>query len=552
MTRYYLLLTAFVLFPLAARSQTLVLDPATTVVDPGTGLILAHIDLADRGAVSRLEIGGRAYDLSEPAATLAYSESYSVTDGTNDLQLYFTRLPLLLLTTTEPVMEDDRVDFSLRCVGPQCPGEMTGGVEFRGNSDGPNAKNSLDLEFDDDATFFGLREDDDWTLDALNNEPLKVNSYLSHALWLDMYRLPYAEDEPEAKAGAQVRFVEVAVNGAYYGLMLLSEELDRKQLKLKKPKDGERRGELYQGDKDRKATRFEVDASVPDNTDKDWSGWDYEYPDEDDFPVDWNNLYAFYQLVTDSDDGSFETRVTEAYDLQNAADYLLFGNVVNAENNFSENLYLARYDDDTPYFTVPWDLDNTFGNGDAPPSVDSANVWWGNGLYSRLTDVNPDSFNDRLCDRYTELRSGTLSDAALQARLTDAYELLRDNNVFSREAQRWPDLTDATPERLEATRSFLTARLGFMDAFVCDLSVSTSTPQGAPPIALFPNPARENLTVLQEVPTGGAYRLYDAVGRSVRYGKLSVGGRTTIPLTGLPSGLYTFQLSDRALRVVVQ
>ena len=89
-----------------------------------------------------------------------------------------------------------------------------------------------------DVSFGELRTDDDWILDALYNEPLRLRSYVANKLWLSIHQNPYYIDErPNAKSAADVMYVEVFLNGNYNGIYNLSEQVDKKQLKLKSYKE---------------------------------------------------------------------------------------------------------------------------------------------------------------------------------------------------------------------------------------------------------------------------------------------------------------------------
>ena len=71
------------------------------------------------------------------------------------------------------------------------------GIEIRGGFSQTYPKKTYDIEFWNDPSgnetidvqFGDLREDDDWILDAMYNEPLRINSYISHKLWLNLNQL---------------------------------------------------------------------------------------------------------------------------------------------------------------------------------------------------------------------------------------------------------------------------------------------------------------------------------------------------------------------------
>ena len=79
-----------------------------------------------------------------------------------------------------------------------------------------------------------MRSDKTWLLLAMYNEKLRLNNKISHDLWLKLHKLYYADLEPDANSTIRTRYVEVVLNGQYQGVYLFTEDMDRKQLKLKK------------------------------------------------------------------------------------------------------------------------------------------------------------------------------------------------------------------------------------------------------------------------------------------------------------------------------
>ncbi len=66
-------------------------------------------------------------------------------------------------------------------------------------------------------------------------------------------------------------------------------------------------------------------------------------------------------------------------------------------------------------------------------------------------------------------------------------------------------------------------------------------------LVLTPNPAHASISLLTELPTG--YTVRTALGQLVRSGTTAAGA-TTVPIAGLPSGVYFFELHTDAGRVV--
>ena len=92
----------------------------------------------------------------------------------------------------------------------------------------------------------GMTNDDDWNLQAMYNEPLRIRSKTNNDLWRMINSLHYQNQEPEAINGVRIKYVELFINNEYRGLYCLGEKVNRKQLKLKKH-NGNIRGELYKG-----------------------------------------------------------------------------------------------------------------------------------------------------------------------------------------------------------------------------------------------------------------------------------------------------------------
>ena len=87
-----------------------------------------------------------------------------------------------------------------------------------------------------------MREDQSWILDAMWLDCSKMRNRVCFDLWNDFNTLYYSNTEPEAVNATHGYPVEMILDGAYHGLYILSDRIDRKQLKLKK-----KGGYLYKG-----------------------------------------------------------------------------------------------------------------------------------------------------------------------------------------------------------------------------------------------------------------------------------------------------------------
>lgn len=560
--RYPLLTCLFLFISLALSAQsTLELPTANYGYDSERSLLLVRLPVDGvTNPVGTLATVALDFTLVAPLANLRSDTTYAALTPTGDtVTVAFTTLPLIKIETSTEPNKDTKVPATFTYVDDGQSLSSTIGIEYRGSFSLGFPKKSFDLEFWEDAeseestdvTFGDLREDDDWVLDALYNEPLRVNSYVAHKLWLDLHTPYYLEEEDEARAGADVLFTEIFYNGTYHGLYMLSEQVDRKQLKLKKLKDEEIRGELYKGIDSTDATLFRSQPALQITGDEEYAGWELKYPDADD-TLDFSNLYDLVGFAADPSDRVFAAGVEDRFQLGNVRDYFLFINVASLADNSARNTYLARYTTDEPYFYVPWDLDAAFGNNPRGEREERTDLWIVNSLQTRLLELSPGIYNSQLCDRYDELRNGLFAPDSLMARLDREVQYLRDNGVYAREILRWGESVDVSEDQLAFTRQHTTDRMAYLDGSVCGFATPVRDPSApaSAPLSIFPNPVSEQLYVRHDLNRPTPYALFALTGQRVNTGYLG-GEQDRIDVSQLPTGLYLLRVADRTVRVVV-
>ncbi len=384
--------------------------------------------------------------------------------------LYITKHPLFQFYIDEPIVNEPKRMATLTYADSDTILQTNAGIELRGSSSLIFPKKTYDINLykssegvsNKDLTMMGMRNDDDWILDAVHNEPLRMRSHLSYQLWKEIHTPYYLKKEPEAKAGVETRYCEVFINDRYKGLYLLSEQVDRKLLKIKKNKGDTIRGELFQGARYLGASSFD---SIPQKKNYllSWGGYDIKYPVPNDTP--WDNLYDFTDFVLHSDDTAFAKDISSRFQIENVIDYFLFINALRAPDNLGKNIYVARYKEGEPYFYVPWDLDGSFGTIFSGKRIPTTNDFLTNGLLRRLIAVNPDNFIQRFQNRWIELRQSVFETTALQQRQADLYTQLKDDLLYEREQKRWNDfIYDA--EGVSYMNDWTEKRLLFLDGFI--------------------------------------------------------------------------------------
>ncbi len=417
---------------------------------------------------------GGAYRFSSPTDSLMYTKSYDVRRDDEIFRLYITQSPIIKITSEETILDDPKVPSQFSFADHNSSKTGVAGIELRGNISLKFPKKSYDLEFWEnpeeetsvDMKFGSLRNDDDWILDGLYNEPLRLRSYFCNTLWLSIHNPQYIDQDRDAKSGIDLMFTEVFLNSKYIGIHALTEQVDRKLLQLKKFKKGKVRGELFKAGSHNGAPAY---MSVPkyNNIFPHWAGYEIEYPFVN-YKAQWKNIHKFTKFVIKSKDSIFKKKVGAKFDLDNAIDYFLFVNLVRATDNLGKNFYVARYDKKTPYFNVPWDLDGVLGTIQDGKRISTTNDILSNGLFDRLLKVNPDHYRQRLKDRWFSLREQQFSNTSLFENLKLAYDFFENNKVYEREALIWPSDT-ALSNHFEYIKTWLIDRLLYLDTYIREL-----------------------------------------------------------------------------------
>ena len=553
------LFTTFILITTSGFSQLLNLDiPEHRFrIDPYNKIIVVQRqsldEYSDLSAYSEVDLTLLNFEFTfvEVPESLEFTGWYIVNNGSADYNLFFTQLPLIKIQSSTNIPDEPKVPAEFYYADADQVLIATIGIERRGGISQAYPKKTYDLEFWEDAEglvkrdvkFGNMRTDDDWILDALYNEPLRIRSKNSHQLWLDIHQPYYLQQKPNAKSGVDVQYVEVFLNGRYNGIYMLSEQIDRKLLKVEHF-DGEIKGEIFKGVSHGAANNF---WSLPnfDNESILWGGYKYKYPKDQD-TINWQNLYDFTDFVINSSDTEFEEIWTK-FNFDNYLDYFIFLNVLFATDNAGKNIYTARLNSQNPYFYVPWDLDGCFGtkwNGTNTNVTDSILM---NGFMTRVKETNVNNYAAAVSSRYFDLREGVLHPDSLIARFNESYELLKANNVYEREALVFPNYP-FDQESFDYMADWINARMAFLDIyFGYYVSVTEISEKKT---FVYPVPASNVIYLAQNLHYENEhYSIYNIQGQAVQSGNIS---NNTIDISGIRSGFYIFKLGNLTQKIVVE
>lgn len=474
------LLTVIISIISTAVFAQISIDGRPVMYDSESNIMLVTIPQSDFGSSkrykieleegwSKLKINGSTVGDSYYFNTITGGKKYSMTIKNKDQfvvtsSITFTFLPILQLNG------DFGYDYQEGTVSLYTPdGEikeaLTGKLKWRGgttNTDDKHKRN-YKIKFDEDVQLFGLRKDNNWILDAGQADLFRVRNRIATELWNDMATKPYyADKEPEALSGVRGQMVELFLNKEYRGIYCLTEAMDRKQMKLKKvdKNTGEIKGCLYKSE----GYGASLMSKYPDtynNNSETWDTFEIKYPELDDTQngeTDWSTLWNAINFVATSSDNDFKDHIAEYFDIPVIIDYYIFINVLNAFDNVGKNMFWAVYDKTKDKKLTPgvWDLDATVGQkwvsdhlkgtyGAYSPEYDmSAHT----NLTRRLAELDVDGFNDKVINRYHELRQNILSTDNLIARYTQYFDRIYLSGAAAREENKWSEDTDIKEEEL--------------------------------------------------------------------------------------------------------
>lgn len=427
-----------------------------------------HIQMDDQDLVD-----GQVNDLGEVKVNHPYRIVAENLDQADTFSLVFTSFPLIHIRTEEVIRNEPKVpatmvmQFADRSLAS--PGivsfESVIGIEYRGRSAQTHVKKSFGLELWEDesgndysASLLGMRFMEDWILDAMYMDNLRMRNKVSFELWKKLGHIPPEDQRDLIFPGIECRLVEVLINNRYHGLYNLNEKLDPKLLQYDKDQY-KKGGVLYKAIAwSGGATRFETfDSDPPDSTY--WDGWEQIYPDQYIF---WDALTDLRKLIVSSEDTVFESRIESVIDLDNAVDYYLFINLLRAYDNSGKNTFLSRYSYQSRFFIIPWDMDASWG------------FWWDgveatpeglieNQLFIRLMDTNAGGFKDRVLSSWELYREGIFSLDSLLLPFSQYHEDILLNGAYERESMRWEEISINPDEDYEYVSKWIEARLRFLD-----------------------------------------------------------------------------------------
>lgn len=307
-----------------------------------------------------------------------------------------------------------------------------------------------------DISLLGMRQDDDWLLYAAYNDPEKIRNVFSSNLWQDSCAVDNAYG---VNTGMEYKYLELFLNGEYWGLYALGYPIDQKQLQM--DKENQREG-LYKiiDWVDAKQFTFVNGGTIE----------GYKVQTVNDSVQNWLPLIRYYNYFYQN---MYDNEMLRAgIDIDNAIDIYLFFNLIQGWDNvagntnyYMKNQYLSIVEGSEGLKAIycPWDMDITWG---AYGMTAEFNCIMESGYFNQLIE-NKDAFViEKIFGKYRQLRAGQWSEEHINTML-DQYEAdIFGSGAFLRDMERWPDgeYIDAAIG-LESFRTYVMARLQETDLY---------------------------------------------------------------------------------------
>lgn len=350
-------------------------------------------------------------------------------------------------------------------------------IKYRGATSRNYAKKSFALKIvneggeKQDTSLLGMRSDNAWILDAMAIDKARMRNRVSTDLWNDFSCPAYIKTlEPKMHNGTHGKFVEVYLNGEYWGIYCLTEKIDRKQLKLKKFKDGTMKGALYKSFKWTTMNYTNPKDFIYDNTSLTWNGWEFSYPDlEEGEPTDWMPLVNDCKWLRESSALTLRDSLHHKFDLPVWMDYYILMDFILAEDNICKNQYVYYYnaqDKNRMMGIAPWDMDHSWGRdykGDITDACKELSPEY-NLVASRMYNYGNVPYSRK--ERYAQLRQTYFDADSLKGRFDKYFDLFEVSGAADRETERWNNIDGFKldfPAEREYIHQWIDDRIAFMD-----------------------------------------------------------------------------------------
>lgn len=327
-----------------------------------------------------------------------------------------------------------------------------------------------------DLSLLGMpREDGEWLLYAGYNDQERVRNVFSSELWNQSCA---GENEFAIQNGMEYRYLELFMNGKYWGLYALGYPLDYKQMTPQRNTEKVQAVYVY-----KKSFWNETWSDLPEELQM----RDFEIRGRDALADETRAralLAEYDRWVREGAPGAASEPSGVRTDLGNAVDIWLYVALVQGMDTVEEsgdfvNMFLTLVDagEDLVMLYTPWDLDLTWGNL-RRAKVLNTTIPYGISAEdnSYIMKRNPANFMltedaGTFISRYRELRQDSWSETRIDRMLDEYEKAIFDSGAYLRDIGKWPDSSQQDPAlKLTLFRSYIHQRLTAMDDFASSLA----------------------------------------------------------------------------------
>ncbi len=522
-----------------------------------------------------------------PGADTGVVNSWSIEFGAGaSTPFVFTssNLPIVLINTGGAAIPDEpKIDATMKIIynGEGAMNSVSDlanyegniGIELRGNYSQSLPQKPYNFETRDAALaeenvpLLGMPEEHDWCLIANYNDKSFLRNAFAYKLFSEMGH--YA---------TRNRFCEVVLNGSYQGIYLLCEKIkrDNNRVDIAKLEEIENTGldltggYIIKNDYWDSGNSWQLSHHPIDHPQLDVR-LVYEYP-KPEIITDPQKTYI-QSFINDFENALYGANYADPVngynkyiDTDSFIDYFIVNELARNNDGFKKSSFFNK-DIDTaagisklkagPVWDFDWAWKNiwgcsifeaTDGSGwaylinDCGPDVNSP------GWYVRLLqDVN---FRNKLRCRWEFFRSNILSDAEIESYIDTQADYL--DAAQARHFDKWGNLgvntgapeVDSDPAtfagQIAKFKNWIALRVAWLDANIpgtatgCDLAVNDNE---FLPVGLYPNPANEEIRIVNESGLAGYVSLFDITGKPVLKSE-SIANGTAMNVSGLQAGFY--------------
>ena len=555
-------------FNLSDEDDTVPYD-ATTNIDHEaqlyTGLVpeafvMDSIDIAQLLSAGENMLAIQVHNVGETSSDM--SSNFFFTFGITDASSFYdtppdwfqppvtfneSNLPILIIDTFgEEIPDDPRIPAHLGIIDNSSglnhindpftdyDGAIT--IELRGNSSQGQPKKPYRFETVDalgdnnNVSLLGMPEENDWVLYAPWSDKTLIRNVLTYQLSNEM-----------GWYASRTRHCELYLNGDYKGIYVLMEKIKRDQnrVNISKLDPDEVDGDDLTGGYILKFDWIWTGDNLGWFESDEGSLYNYHYPKPDEISSEQADYIQQYINNFENMMMSNNYNEPQGYPLwiniDSFVDYIMLQELSKNVDAYrlSTYIYKDKHDMDHRLYAGPiWDINHGFGNCDygytwltnnwllGYQATDDPIAFWWHKLW------NDDGFEDAFSQRYTELRSSTLSLNHIYSIIDSVANYL--GPAIDRNFTRWPTLGtyvwpnyyvfDTYAEEIEYLKSWTAERLQWMDQEMLSAEDVSFTPKEFRLYDAYPNPFNPVTTVRYDLPKNSlvTITIYDMLGKKVK------------------------------------